>query len=309
MTQNTEITLNSYTISVVEKLTGIKPMTLRAWERRYSFLKPLRTDTGHRLYSFADVRKIKAIKKLLDNGFSVSRAANIVEKDESYLQEDEPIDNVWVTYITKIQQAVSEFNEQHLDDAYHEITSLYPIDLVTENLLVPLLNKLGEDWENREGSVAEEHFFSLYLRNKLGARFHHQNTQNQGRQLIVAGLPGDYHEFGLLLISLALMNHGFKVLILGPNLPTEELNYVLGKTKACAIVLSGSTEPDIQKLASEIVALTNQHNIPIFIGGSLANEHRSIFDSAGIYPVGTDLRTGIQQILNTLTPTKQGNSL
>ena len=228
---------NFYPISVVAELTGIKAMTLRAWERRYEFVKPSRSETGHRLYSLSDVKKIQAIKELIDQGLPISVAADVVEKEEPYLISEKDIESVWQQYIQNIRQAIIDFDEQSLDNAYHEVTGLYPIDMVTENLILPLLKNLGEDWDIREGAVAEEHFFSSYLRNKLGARFHHQNRINQGDYIVVAGLPGDYHEFGLLLLSLALMNHGFRVIILGPNLPVTELQYVLSKINVIAIDL------------------------------------------------------------------------
>ena len=61
--------------------------------------------------------------------------------------------------------------------------------MVTRKLLTPLLVELGLRWESRKGSIAEEHFFAFYLRNKLGARFHHRARNGDGPQILIAGLP------------------------------------------------------------------------------------------------------------------------
>ena len=44
---NTE---QNYRIGLTTQITGIRPETLRAWERRYEVVKPIRTDAGDRLY-------------------------------------------------------------------------------------------------------------------------------------------------------------------------------------------------------------------------------------------------------------------
>ncbi len=46
-----------YSIGEFARLCGINATTLRAWQRRYGLLKPLRTDGGHRLYSDDDVQQ------------------------------------------------------------------------------------------------------------------------------------------------------------------------------------------------------------------------------------------------------------
>ena len=62
-----------YPISTVSALTGVNPVTLRAWERRYGLVTPHRTSKGHRLYTEADVALIREVIGLLGQGVPVSR--------------------------------------------------------------------------------------------------------------------------------------------------------------------------------------------------------------------------------------------
>lgn len=63
-----------YSIKTVATLTGVNPTTIRAWERRYQFIVPSRTESGHRLYSDQDVEKIKWVVDKQKDGLSVSQA-------------------------------------------------------------------------------------------------------------------------------------------------------------------------------------------------------------------------------------------
>ena len=159
-----------YPISTVSKLTGVNSVTLRAWERRYGMLNPERTPTGHRLYSNEDVEQIRQIRRLLDQGMAISQVAVALQSAEQPAEADE--NDPWSRYRTEMLVATSQFNEAVLEDVYNEAMSLYPVEVVTRQLLLPLLRAFGERWETSECGIAEEHFFSVFMRNKLGARFH-----------------------------------------------------------------------------------------------------------------------------------------
>jgi hypothetical protein len=73
--------------------------------------------------------------------------------------------------------SLESFDEQLLDNTYSDALSLYPLDIVNQQLTTPLMRLLGERWKKPETGITEEHFFSRYLRNKLGARIHHMNQR------------------------------------------------------------------------------------------------------------------------------------
>ena len=63
-----------YNLKAVVRETGLKPDTIRAWERRYGLPEPQRADSGHRLYSQNDVNMLKWLISRQDEGMSISRA-------------------------------------------------------------------------------------------------------------------------------------------------------------------------------------------------------------------------------------------
>lgn len=75
---------------VVARLTGINPDTLRVWERRYQLTTPARSGARRNCgYSEADVRRLAAVKALVDAGHPVSSVARLsMDQLESRLRDD-----------------------------------------------------------------------------------------------------------------------------------------------------------------------------------------------------------------------------
>ncbi|ALP52736.1 hypothetical protein Tel_05980 [Candidatus Tenderia electrophaga] len=281
-----------YPIRTVASLTGVNPITLRAWERRYGLLTPLRSDKGHRLYTHKDIDLINQVVELLHKGVPISQT-------KSYLNQQAPqeaLEGPWPDYQRRMLNAVVRFDDQSLEGAYNEALSLHPIDMVTARLVVPLLQTLGKRWASRAGSIAEEHFFGAYMRNKLGARFHHEASRARGPRLVAACLPGEQHETGILLASLSVMARGYRVVLLGADTPLAELRDPCRRTEACGVLLSGSMIPTDEVLHRQLPALVQDVTVPVFIGGQTALQFNDAIVAAGAIPLGTDIPTALKRI-------------
>ncbi len=78
----------TFNLKAVVQETGLKPDTLRAWERRYGLPVPQRTESGHRLYSQKDIRLLKWLIARQDEGMSISRAVELWRRVEA--EEPDP---------------------------------------------------------------------------------------------------------------------------------------------------------------------------------------------------------------------------
>lgn len=290
-----------FPIRTVSELTGVNAITLRAWETRYGLIEPIRKASGHRLYTQEHIDLINRVVGLLDRGMRIGQIN--AETLSGVSVESDPADdrqNYWQSYINGMIAAVICFDEAGLERIYGEALSHYPVRVVTEKLLTPLLVELGERWETKKGSIAEEHFFGFYLRNKLGARFHHRPQSQTGPRLMLACLPGDLHEIGLLLFALEACDHGFQTVLLGANMPLDELPAAVSKTKSEALVLSGVIEPRRSVIEEQLPRLVKRLSIPVFFGGSIAATHFDSLKKSGVHLIGKDIEMGIKQIAKTL---------
>lgn len=286
-----------YPIRTVSSLTGVNPITLRAWERRYGLIKPIRTEKGHRLYTQQDIDLIHQVVELLHRGVPISQARACIGKQTPEQETAGP----WQAYQQRMLNAVMRYDDQVLNSAYNEALSLHPVDMVTNRLVLPLLKTLGERWACHQGSVAEEHFFGAYMRNKLGARFHHEASRARGPRLIAACLPGDHHEAGILLASLSVMARGYRVVLLGGDTPLGELIEPCQRSDACGILLSGAIEPTTGLLEKELIRLVQEVAVPVFIGGQTSLRLYDTIVAAGAIPLGTDMASAVKRIESELT--------
>jgi DNA-binding transcriptional MerR regulator len=293
-----------YPIRKISELTGINPVTLRAWERRYGLIKPERTPKGHRLYTDEHVQLIRRILGLIDQGISIGQVKKIISEHQIPSEVETAARataiDPWEDYRTRMLQAIAKFDDAALDSSYNDCLSLYPLELVTRLLLLPILHELHQRQSRQPQSDPELHFFRTYLRNKLGARFHHLACQARGRRLLAACLPGEFSEVELLLFSLAALTRGYRIILLGPNMPLESLPLTMERSQCEALLLFSSLEPPVAMLSTHLPAMTQKISQPVFIGGSLAQAHAEELRQAGLIPLVSDITSAIVQVEDRL---------
>jgi DNA-binding transcriptional MerR regulator len=289
-----------YPIRKISELTGINPVTLRAWERRYGLIKPERTPKGHRLYTDEHVQLIRRILDLIDQGVSIGQVKKILSNGKSPVDAEEQSApstvDPWEAYRSRLLQAIARFDDAALDAGYNDCLSLYPLELVTRLLVLPLLQELHQRQSRQPQADPELHLFQSYLRNKLGSRFHHMMTQARGRRLLAACLPGEFSEVELLLFSLAALTRGYRIVLLGPNMPLEALPLTMERSQCEALVLFGSNEPPIALLGTHLPAMTQKIQQPVFIGGRVAQNHAKALRQAGLIPLVSDISGAVMQV-------------
>src|SRR5688500_13806700 len=145
MTKPVETARETYPIRIVCALTGLNPITLRAWERRYGFIEPIRTPGGHRLYTQEHVDQINRTLSMLASGMQIGAAARVVRRSAASSSRTD----VWVALRSQAIAAIMRFDESALDAIYESALGLQTIEVVTHKLLVPVLEELGRRWESR----------------------------------------------------------------------------------------------------------------------------------------------------------------
>lgn len=289
-----------FPIRTVAKLTGVNAVTLRAWERRYGLIKPQRTESGHRLYGREQIDLINRILALLSKGMSISQVARTLSPRSGRSRIERA--NPWKRHQDRVVAAVARFNDEELEQAYSDALALHPIETVTEQLLLPVLEELGRRWRTGEGSVAEEHFFSVYVRDKLGARFHHRTRANRGPRVLAACLPEEQHEIGLLVFTLAALDRGIRVVLLAAQTPLEELPSAARRAECAAVVLSATMTPREPILAKHLPDMIGSAGVPVFVGGVASLHCRDAFAAAGAQVLGTDIPAALEDIQSVVAP-------
>jgi MerR family transcriptional regulator, light-induced transcriptional regulator len=217
----------TYRIQSVARLTGISTATLRAWERRYHLVAPGRSAKGYRLYSDDDVARLSSIKSMLDEGLRIGEAVERVRRTSpTLLPADATRPEEIQAARAAILAALLAMDRTAAVQAYDRLAFVPPLRRVDE-VLLPVLNEIGDLWACGQGNVAQEHFASAFIRERLAALMEALDVPGPGPEAVCAGLPGERHEFGLIAVALHLAARGWKVTYLGPDLPLEDLQIVL----------------------------------------------------------------------------------
>ena len=290
-------TPEQFPIRTVSALTGVSTVTLRAWERRYGLLCPLRTPSGHRLYTHAHVEEVRRVLALVERGIPVSRVRQVLDAHATSDAEGGP----WRNYRDRMASSVTAFDEQGLDDVYDEALSLHPIERVTRDVVLPLLEQLGERWEKLDGAIAEEHFFATYLRSKLGARLQHRMRYAPGPRIVAACAPGEQHEVGLLLFALEARGAGFRPVLLGADTPLVEIATAQRRSGSDAVVISSSVDLPADVLEHDLPHLVSSVSVPVCVGGATSARQRLAITAAGAIALGSDLEDGVRLLAAVLS--------
>ena len=290
-----------FPIRTVSSLTGVNSITLRAWERRYGLVQPIRTPTGHRLYRRDEIDLIHRVVDLLDQGISISQVQRVLKQQPPIeTTEDRGEDHTWARYRRRAMSAILRCDEDALEDTYNEALGISSVDQLTYRLLLPVREQLARRREGIESSVVGERFFSMYLRNKLGSRFVHRLRGSNGALLLGACLPDERCEINVLLIALSAHELGLRSVLFGVDAPLGELKSVAHRVQCHAIVLSGSAEPPADALLQVLSALTTDPSIPVFVHGHTSIQRRDQVVAAGAVPLGSDPVAGAKRISDML---------
>ena len=235
-----------FPIREVARLTGVNPVTLRAWERRYGLIQPMRTDSGHRLYSMDDIERIRSILSWIERGVAVSKVGKILARAAplqalSPIIPNELVQADYAQWQEQVQAAVSAFDEPRLEQVYGQIFASYPLTVVFQNILLPLWKLLLQRQE-AFGQASEWLFLDGFLRSRVLQRLLLVRVM-QPRRVIVCALNDQCRELEVLVTALFLSSVDSAIQVLALGQPFDELTLVCERVKPQALVLFSNHMP------------------------------------------------------------------
>jgi DNA-binding transcriptional MerR regulator len=213
----------------------VSPELLRAWERRYGLLQPIRTDGGFRLYTEADAKRVERMKRALEEGFSAAEAATRA------LAQERSTEGALDGAREHIVAAARAYDEAAVHALLDEALARFSLESVLRELILPGLREIGDEWERGTLDVGQEHFASNLLRERLLALARLWG-RGGGPLAILACAPGERHDIGLIAFGLALRSHGWRILFLGADTPLSTLTQATA-AKEPELVVVAAVDP------------------------------------------------------------------
>ena len=271
-------------LKAVVRETGLKPDTIRAWERRYGVPKPPRTSGGHRLYSQRDVELLKWMTARQHEGLSISRIVDLWRGLEA-----EGKDPLQITAHTLMRQAVPlsdvgelanlrqdwvyaclDFDQPRAEQTLTQAFALFPLNSVVLEMLLRGLAEIGEGWYRGKIAAQQEHFASALAVRRLQTLIAACPMPTRTDRIVLACPPGEQHTLSLHVINLFLRRQGWDVIDLGANVPLDRLEPMLANLHPQLLIAAAQHLPTAQTL--QTLALTVQRlKIPLAYGGGIFN--------------------------------------
>lgn len=245
-----------YRIGAAARLSGLSTHVIRIWERRYGALQPDRSGGGARLYSDAEIERLRLLRNAVEHGHTISQVATLPADELLRIAGREPAKPPAVSpglngsdrspadgdgsrseaseFVAAVRDFDLERAERVLDRA---AVRLSPRALVMD-VLASSLQLVGAAWASGELCVASEHLASALVRDRAGSMLR-ECSPDPGAATIVLTTPvGEQHELGALLAAVTVAMSGFRAVYLGPNLPVNEIVLASARTHAVAVALS-----------------------------------------------------------------------
>lgn len=288
--------MKCFNIQTTSQLSGVSATTIRAWEKRYQAVSPLRDDNQHRLYTEEDVEKLSLLFRLKEIGQSIGKIAplSLGELQELYRSLE------LLNETTQGAQAKSSgaHTKEILQALFLSLTA-YKVDVLAHELekaqyqlglrefclgiVVPFFHEIGLRVSRGELTIAQEHtvsaLTSFHLGQLIGA---HYKKSSQRQELVLIATPeNEHHSIGILAATLLCIYYGHKIIFLGTNMPAPALSIAANSLKCHAILLGVSraelaADKDLFQYVDELQLELKDAQIWIGGGGLVASDRTSL---------------------------------
>ena len=268
-------------IGELSRRTGVGIHALRAWERRYGVLDPVRSTGGYRLYTPADVERVRAMRSLIGQGVAAAQAASTIRRQGAAVAataEASPAALAEELYAT-----LAGLDEGGAHAVIDRALASYSLNTLTQQVILPTLREIGDQWEDGGLAVDQEHFATHVVRGRL-LGLARGWTGGSGPLALLACPEGEQHDLGLIVFGLTLRANGWRIVLLGADTPADVLAGAADRIRPDLIVVS-AIDPERFQAAADGLSRLAAH-WPVVLGGAGATD--ALARSVGAAPLTGD---------------------
>jgi MerR family transcriptional regulator, light-induced transcriptional regulator len=278
-------------VRVVSRLTGLSAHVLRAWERRYAVVEPVRTEGGQRLYSDRDVRRLKMLRDATAAGHPISRLVELSDLELTQLgsgrTDAAPPSLARLPQLDQLREELIQhaqaIDARRLQSGLTRAAALMRASEFITQLAVPILRTVGERWHLGEMRPLEEHIMSVSMRRTLLYLTDMFEPMEGAPTMVIGTLSDDLHEFGAMMAGVVAAEEGWRAIFLGSSLPAEEVAAASIRCNARVTAISTIYSPAIDKTLASLATLNEQlrGRSRLLTGGNALDAHADRIEELG----------------------------
>ena len=285
-----------YSIKQLSVLAGIKPHTIRIWEKRYNVFSPNRTSTNIRRYSEEDLKLALNVKVLMSIGYKISRIAAMPQEEKVSIIINENVHGGPPPIPESILFAAINMDKEAFLTRVGWFVNEHGFEWFYENMVVPLQKRMGLLWQAGGVSPAQEHFASnllrdLIIKETVGLQ---PITKSKGRVLFY--LPeGELHEISLLYFNYIALREGYSTIYLGQTVPLNDMLASVNSHSVDKLFTSFTVSMPDNAIQNHFASVLNVlPQVSYFVTGMQIQEHPQLV------PKGVNTISSAAQFVNLL---------
>ena len=294
MSDTTPPTLHS--VRVVARRTGLTPDLLRAWEKRYQVVQPVRSPGGQRNYSDADVERLRLLVKATAAGRSIGQIASLSNAELRELtNEDALAEHTLVAadasnsavdqYLQAALAAAGKFQANLLETTLRAAALQLPSDQALDRVFGPLLLEIGTRWEQGRFPPAHGHLATATIRRVLTWMMDFPEAPDHAPTIVIGTPALQQHDLGAMLAATVAAASGWHVAFLGASLPANELARAALLARADTVALSIVHPNDHAHVSGQLRELRSElpPSTALLVGGAGASGYAELLAEIGAH--------------------------
>ena len=304
-------------IQVVTRRTGVSADVLRVWEKRYAVVTPVRSISGRRLYSDADIARLRLMVQATRSGRTIGQVAALPTSALVELLDEEapaqqpslrreradatpPSSPAAGDLFEACIDAIAHFDAVTLDLLLRRAVVALSADDFLDALVVPLVDRLRVQMLDGSLRGSHGHLAHAVLRRVLDHIVATATAPLASRDVVVTTLGGYVNELDALIVAAATAADGWRVTYVGPRVPADDVADTLEHIDAHVLILSLAAPPGDREVPRELRrlrALLPAHVELLVVGGTPDVRRSSIVDTGATTLVGLgSLRARLREL-------------
>ena len=172
----------------------------------------------------------------------------------------------------QILTGLSNGNLSHVIEIYEKYTKSFGLTSFYDDLLKPVMYKIGDLWEHKRIDIAAEHVCSNIAHSLVKIINERVQKPTHKEKVLICTPDGELHNIGCNVIESVLLSRGYKVFNISPSVPIESAMYYIEYVQPDLILLSITLEENIKTGRRLVSKIRSNSSIPIIVGGQAIKE-------------------------------------
>lgn len=284
-------------IQVAARRAGLNAALLRAWERRYGAVEPWRSETQQRLYSDAEIERLRRLRIVTEAGRRIRDVSGLDDEQLAALVEEDMLSQRGQSGPTqagrpglhelrdRCLEKVRDRDDRGLRRELERAVLLYDPLVFLDDVVGTMMEQVGRAWAEHRIDPSHEHTASITVRALLEDLLAKLEVEAPRGRFAVVVPAGERHELGAFGLAVALATCGCDALRLGAELPAASIVDFAHDQGVDAVAVSVTWEGNLQQVHAELTALRRSldPDIPLLVGGWGSHRVRALVEELGAH--------------------------